>query len=137
MAGSGLTVLVITPDGEKVNSRASMVIMRATTGLIGIMPGHEPLSAVLDFGVLRIMDGDADEQRLAIFGGVAQIRKDMLVILTGRAETARDFDLEQAYKQKAELEQQLLENDEDEAECERIRERMRYPRLRILFGEAG
>ena len=76
---------VVTPEEVKVDEKADMIIMRCTTGDMGILPGHESRSAVLDYGVLRILDGN-DERRLAVFGGLAEVKNDVVTILTSVAE---------------------------------------------------
>ncbi|MCL1819844.1 MAG: ATP synthase F1 subunit epsilon [Oscillospiraceae bacterium] len=76
---------IITPDVIKVDEEVDMVILRSMTGDMGILPGHEAGSAVLDYGVLRILD-DSGERRLAVYGGVAEIRNDVVTVLTSAAE---------------------------------------------------
>jgi len=83
---------VVTPDAVKAELSADMVIMRCNTGDMGVLPGHEACSAVLDYGVLRIMNEGSEERRMAVFGGVAQIRDDVVSILANSAEWPEDID---------------------------------------------
>ena len=109
-----LHLQVITPTGAKIDEKVEMVIMRCTTGHMGIMPGHEARVAALDFGVMRIFGGQAKNERwLAVFGGLAKIQDDTLTILTGEAEWPKDVDFAHAQTQREHYEQQLQEHIDD------------------------
>ena len=49
-----LTVSVVSADHEVWTGTASMVVAKTTEGEIGILPGHEPLLAILSAGEVRI-----------------------------------------------------------------------------------
>ena len=100
---------IITPEGVKVDERADMVIMRCTTGDLGVLPGHEALSAVLDFGVLRILSGDG-ERRIAVFGGLAEVRHDVVTVLANAAEWPEDIDRARAEAEHEQAERRLRES---------------------------
>ena len=60
MAESGaheLQVSVVSADQEVWTGTASMVVAKTTEGEIGILPGHEPLLAILSAGEVRITTG--------------------------------------------------------------------------------
>jgi len=54
MAGAPLTVSVVSADQEVWSGEATMVIARTVEGQIGILPGHEPLLAILASGEVRL-----------------------------------------------------------------------------------
>ena len=54
MAGAPLTVSVVSADQEVWAGEATMVVARTVEGQIGILPGHEPLLAILASGVVRL-----------------------------------------------------------------------------------
>ena len=54
MAGAPLTVSVVSADQEVWSGEAAMVIARTVEGQIGILPGHEPLLAILASGEVRL-----------------------------------------------------------------------------------
>ena len=95
MAKDRLHLRVATPDKLKYDRDADMVIMRCVTGDIGILPKHEACSAILDYGVLRIIDGE-EERRMAIFGGLAQVRDNLITVLANDAQWPEDIDLSAA-----------------------------------------
>ena len=49
---AGLNVSVVSADQEVWSGEASMVVARTVEGEIGILPGHEPLLAILAGGVI-------------------------------------------------------------------------------------
>jgi len=83
---------IATPDNIKYDEDAEMVIMRCITGDMGILAGHEATSAILDYGVLRIINGE-EERRMAVFGGIAQVGDNKLTILTNDAQWPEDIDM--------------------------------------------
>ncbi|MCL2079193.1 MAG: ATP synthase F1 subunit epsilon [Oscillospiraceae bacterium] len=83
---------VTTPDNVKYDEDAQMVILRCISGDMGVMAHHEPTLAILDYGVLRIIDGD-EERRMAVFGGIAQIGNNVVTILASDAQWPEDIDI--------------------------------------------
>ena len=92
VAASKFHLRIATPENVKYDEETEMVIMRCITGDMGIMAGHEATSAILDFGVLRIINGD-EERRMAVFGGIAQVADNKLTILTNDAQWPEDIDM--------------------------------------------
>jgi len=91
-APSKFNLRITTPDNVKYNEDAELVIMRCITGDMGIMAGHEATSAILDYGVLRIIK-DEEERRMAVFGGIAQVGDNKLTILANDAQWPEDIDI--------------------------------------------
>lgn len=95
MAKEKLHLKVTTPDCVMFDDDAEMIIMRCITGDMGIMPKREACSAVLDYGILRIID-NGSEKRMAVFGGIAQVKDDLVTIIANDAQWPEDIDLAQA-----------------------------------------
>jgi len=87
-----LHLRITTPESVKYDDVADMVVMRCITGDMGILANHEPTSAILDYGVLRILNDD-EERRMAVFGGVAQVRDNVLTVLANDAQWPEDIDV--------------------------------------------
>ncbi|WP_349904198.1 F0F1 ATP synthase subunit epsilon [Parafrigoribacterium humi] len=49
-----LTVSIVSADSEVWTGTASMVVARTTVGEIGLLPGHEPVLAILGSGEVRV-----------------------------------------------------------------------------------
>jgi F-type H+-transporting ATPase subunit epsilon len=54
MAVAQLSVSVVSADQEVWSGEAAMVVARTVEGEIGILPGHEPLLAILAGGEVRL-----------------------------------------------------------------------------------
>jgi len=92
VAARKLHLRIATPDNVKYDEEAEMVIMRCITGDMGILADHEPTSAILDYGVLRILNNE-EERRMAVFGGVAQVGENKVTILANDAQWPEDIDI--------------------------------------------
>lgn len=112
MAVEKLHLKVTTPESVMYDKDVDMVIMRCVTGDMGILPKHEACSAILDYGVLRIRNND-EEQRMAVFGGIARVQDNSVTILANEAQWPEDIDLELAETERERTSMRLLENTED------------------------
>ena len=108
MAGE-LRLRIITPESVKLDESCDMVIMRCTTGDIGILPRHEACSAILDYGVLRILNDGQKERHMAIFGGIVQVSNDEVTVLTNGAQWPEDIDRAMAEAEHEQAERRLQE----------------------------
>jgi len=103
---------IVTPEQIKVDEDIDMIIMRCTTGDMGVLPGHEARSAALRYGILRIFNGGV-ERRIAVYGGLAVVRDDVLTILTSDAEWPEDVDRVRAEADREHAERRLRERADD------------------------
>ena len=124
-----LRLLITTPDSNKFNEEVDMVIMRCITGDMGILPNHQPISAILDYGVLRIIDGEI-ERRMAIFGGIAQVIDNVVTILANDAQWPEDIDSAIVNAERARVEKRSQE-DLDDLEIQRDQILMRRTLVQI------
>jgi F-type H+-transporting ATPase subunit epsilon len=77
---AALNVSVVSADREIWSGEASMVVARTVEGQIGILPGHEPMLAVLATGEVRVtlpggekVTANADDGFLSVQSNVVQI----------------------------------------------------------------
>jgi len=125
---------VVTPGGVKFSDGVQMVIMRAITGDMGILPGHEPCSAALDQGVLRITSADGRQRRMGVFGGLAKMEGETLAVLTGLAEWPSEVEPELAQAERDECLERLREV-RDPAHTQRDKELLKQALVRIELSE--
>jgi len=92
VAARKLHLRIATPENIKYDEETEMVIMRCITGDMGILADHEATSAILDYGVLRIINGE-EERRMAVFGGLAQVGDNKVTILANDAQWPEDIDM--------------------------------------------
>jgi len=112
MAKEKLRLRIATPDKKKYDEDADMVIMRCITGDIGILPKHEACSAILDVGVLRILN-DGEELRMAVFGGIAQVRDNVVNILANDAQWPEEIDLAHVEAERDRTSLRIQESNDD------------------------
>ena len=101
-----IKVNVVTPDGPVYDSEVEMVSTKAQSGELGILPGHIPLVAPLEIGVVRLKKGSKTEF-IAVSGGFLEVRSEEVTILAQAAETAEHIDVERALKAKERAEERI------------------------------
>jgi F-type H+-transporting ATPase subunit epsilon len=79
------------------SGEATAVYARTTEGEIGVLPGHAPLLGALAPGwLVRILQADGNEQRVAVHGGFLSVRADGVSVLAEMAEDAGEIDVARA-----------------------------------------
>lgn len=106
MAEAKIRLRIVTPTKELYNDDATMVIMRGTNGDLGVLKGHQPLTTTLDYGILKIKNGE-DERLATLFGGFVDVTPDVITILTDSAEWVEDIDVKRAEEAKRRAEERL------------------------------
>ncbi|MDZ4671326.1 MAG: ATP synthase F1 subunit epsilon [Phototrophicales bacterium] len=91
---------------EELN--ATMVLIPAVEGTMGVLPNHAPTIAALGFGELIVRKGTAEE-RFAVFGGVVDVRPGKVVVLAELAASSYAIDIESAEKARTNAEKLLRE----------------------------
>ncbi|NLI89422.1 MAG: F0F1 ATP synthase subunit epsilon [Epulopiscium sp.] len=99
MADKQLRLQIVTPVRVLCDEMVDMVIMRASTGDMGILPNHEPVVATLNYGILRFKQ-DGKERRATIMSGFVEVEPDKVTILTDAAEWPEEIDLARAEEAK-------------------------------------
>jgi len=93
-----LTLRVLAPDQSVFDGNADEVILPSTTGQLGILPGHVSLLTALDFGVLRVREGNG-WKAIALQGGCAEVAADEVRVLVNAAELGSSINAEAASKE--------------------------------------
>ena len=86
-----LRVEIVTAERRVLEDTADMVVAPGSEGVLGILPRHAPMIALLKPGELRLKKG-AEEQAIAVAGGVMQVQPDKVVVLADAAERADEID---------------------------------------------
>ena len=131
MAEKTLRLKIITPDEVKLDDDVDMVIMRCMTGDMGILPGHEARSAILDYGVVRIYSSIADLRWLAVFGGMAEIKDDVVTILANDAVWPQDVDSAEALEIAREQAERKIKESDDDDEIQKYHAQLRRTLVEI------
>ncbi|GAB3617842.1 hypothetical protein GCM10027416_23990 [Okibacterium endophyticum] len=85
MATSGLNVSVVAADHEVWSGEASMVVARTVEGEIGILPGHEPMLAILAQGEVRVTLGNGEKVTASADDGFLSVENNMVTVVAGNA----------------------------------------------------
>ena len=119
MAEKKLELRVIAPTSAtdkspyKYQKNVDMVIIRCSSGDLGVLPGRVACSMVLGLGVLRIFDEDT-ELHMAVMGGMAHVSDDVVTILSDSAQLPTDINV--AATNESIQETQRLLNEETDAD---------------------
>ncbi|MGJ9458190.1 F0F1 ATP synthase subunit epsilon [Oceanobacillus sp. CF4.6] len=101
-----LDVSVVTPSGPVLEGSFDMVVCKAETGEIGILPGHIPLVAPLQISAVRLKNGK-ETKKLTVNGGFMEVQPDKVTILAQSAEKATEIDVQRAKEAKERAERRL------------------------------
>lgn len=116
--------IVVTPERTWLDELVDSVVLPAYDGEIGILHGHTPLIARLGYGELRTRSGDS-VQRYFVDGGFAQVRDDVVTVLTHRAIPAAQIDPAAAARELEQVESRRAVSDHDFADRQRAVARAR------------
>ena len=90
---------VVTPDRSIVREEIDEVVVPATDGYLGVLPGHTPLLATLKVGELWYRQGQ-EKHYLAIAFGFVEVLPDRVSVLAQVAEREQDIDIQRAERAK-------------------------------------
>jgi F-type H+-transporting ATPase subunit epsilon len=90
-----LQCVIVTPERAVLDETCDFVVLPLYDGELGVLPGRAPLIGRLGFGELRIRRG-TDIKRYYVDGGFAQVRLDVVTVLTQKAIRAEDIDTSKA-----------------------------------------
>jgi F-type H+-transporting ATPase subunit epsilon len=83
-----LRVSVVSADSELWSGKAKQIIARTTVGQIGILPGHEPILAILAPGEVRVTTIDGDVITANAEDGFLSVEHDTVTVVARNAELA-------------------------------------------------
>ena len=125
-----LQVELVSPERILHRGEAEMVVARTTDGEIAFLTGHAPFIGALGIGTVKIVGGDAGEQRAAVHGGFVEVSHDRVSIISDVAELADQIDAERARRALEAAENRSRGEDDAEAEAA-------LPRARVRLELAG
>ena len=75
-----LRVEVVSPAGEAWAGEATQVSVPLSNGELGILPGRQPLLAVLGSGPVRLSPVGGEMRRIEVSGGFCSVDHDVITI---------------------------------------------------------
>lgn len=91
-----LTVAVVSAERAIWSGSATSIVAKTPEGEIGILPGHEPVLALLVESPLRIVEPDGRTMVVAVHGGFFSVDSDQVNVIAEVAELAESIDVERA-----------------------------------------
>jgi F-type H+-transporting ATPase subunit epsilon len=86
---------IVTPDGMEFDGKAEEVIVRTTSGDLGILAGHIDCVAPLGMGMATlVMDGQ--KRYASCIGGILSVSKGKVTLVPTTFEWADEIDLDRA-----------------------------------------
>jgi F-type H+-transporting ATPase subunit epsilon len=116
--------IVVTPERTWLDELVDSVVLPAYDGELGILSGHTPVIARLGYGELRTKTGES-VHRYFVDGGFAQVRDDVVTVLTHRAIPADQIDGAAAAKELERVEAGRAITDHEFADQQRAIARAR------------
>ncbi|MCD5347653.1 F0F1 ATP synthase subunit epsilon [Agromyces sp. H3Y2-19a] len=85
---AALNVSVVSADREVWSGEAAMVVAKTVEGEIGILPGHEPMLAILASGEVRVTLPGGEKITASAEDGFLSVQSDQVQVVASRAELA-------------------------------------------------
>ncbi|MFO0809361.1 MAG: ATP synthase F1 subunit epsilon [Gemmataceae bacterium] len=98
--GKQMKCVVVTPERAVLDETVEFVSLPMFDGELGVLPGRAPLIGRLGSGELRLQHG-AHVRRYFVDGGFAQVRSNVVTVLTSKAVQAESIDRNLALQQLA------------------------------------
>lgn len=95
---SSLTLRIVTPEKVVVEMAARSVRVPGEDGSFGVLPRHATMVALTDTGTLHVRDDSNQEHLFLIHDGFAEVRDNVVTILSRSAELPDQIDLERAQR---------------------------------------
>ena len=90
-----LQCVVVTPERAVLDQTVDFVALPMYDGELGVLPGRAPLIGRLGYGEMRIRHGN-QTTHFYVDSGFAQIRNNVVTVLTPRALRADEIDMRAA-----------------------------------------
>lgn len=100
---------IMSADGMFYDGKMMHLIVPATDGSMGILPGHEEMIIALSEGILQYQDGEERWFKVAIGRGALQYANNRCTVLVDTAERPEDIDVNRAMEAKRRAEERLRE----------------------------
>ncbi len=103
-----MNLKIITHEKIVFEGEVEEIILCTTSGQIGVLKDHIPITTSLEIGVTKVKIG-ATYKYFATMGGIFQFKDNKAIILTDVCEESQDIDVERAKAAKERAEMRLKE----------------------------
>jgi F-type H+-transporting ATPase subunit epsilon len=106
---------LVSPEQILFRGKATMVVLPATTGALGILADHAPTVVTLARGIIEVYNNDDITHRLFVGGGFANITEQSCLTMANEAISVQDInedELQQYIKNvEAAIEKTVIEEE--------------------------
>ena len=120
---------IVTPDGMEYEGTAEEVIVRTTTGDLGILAGHLDCVAPLGMGTATIVI-DGQKRYGACIGGILSVSSGNVTLVPTTFEWAEDIDTDRVEVSYQRAQQTLNKKDASDTEIRLAEARLRRALVR-------
>ena len=106
MAENSIRLDIVTPAGLLMSENVAMLNLPASLGSMGVLKNHAPLMTTLDIGMIKYVQDDK-EYFLAVHGGFAEVKDNVVIVLADAAERADEIDVPRAEAAKQRAQERL------------------------------
>jgi len=125
-----LNLTVVSRDRKVLEAEADEVVLPATDGEIGILPGHTPLLTTLKIGEMRYRSGTR-VSRLVLLWGLAEVLPDRVMVLADTAVLASEIDASASEQESVAAEKELASLASHDSEFAMVEARLEESIARI------
>ena len=125
---------IVTPDGVQYDGKAEELVVRTTTGDVGILAGHMNFVAPLGMGEAMVQIA-GQRRKAACIGGMVSVLDGVVNLLPTTFEWEESIDIGRA-KLSEERAQKILQN-KDATDTEIVMAKARLKRALVRKGVAG
>ena len=98
---------IVSAEGKIFSGEASLVVVPASEGDIGIAPRHAPLLTELRPGAVRVQSEGQEEQLFYVTGGLLEIQPNAVMVLADSALRPDQLDVDGAEQARKQAEEAL------------------------------
>ena len=98
---------IVSAEGEIFSGEASLVVVPASEGDVGIAPRHAPLLTELRPGAVRVQSEGQDERLFYVTGGLLEIQPNAVMVLADSALRPDQLDVDGAEQARRKAEEAL------------------------------
>lgn len=113
-----------------------MVIIPGADGVIGVLPGHAPLMAVVSPGEVLVRKEGEEDMYFAVGGGFVEVRPDKVVLVARSGEAVEEIDIARAETALRRAEEYLSSPERDRDQSRRVAMEAAIRRSRVRLNIA-
>ncbi|MEL6385755.1 MAG: F0F1 ATP synthase subunit epsilon [Pseudomonadota bacterium] len=117
---------LVSPARELFSGDVDHVIAPGTEGEFGVLPNHAPFMTTLKNGLVRVLRSGADDMRIFVRGGFADVTPAGLTILAEEAVNCADVDMEHLDDEIQTARERMLSHAKDDGQYPALEEHVQY-----------